>query len=93
MAVIRTSATRLQTLSAMIPEVFRKDTREFEANTRALDSIWTNPEGFAAKADELTRATDALSAAAATGDDVAAFQAIGRIATACTACHDVYRAK
>jgi cytochrome c556 len=93
MGVIRTGAIRLQTLSAMIPELFHKDTRAFESNTRALEGIWRNPQEFAAKADDLTQATDALAAAAAANDDDAALRAIGRIAAACTACHDVYRAK
>jgi cytochrome c556 len=54
MGVARTTATRLETLSGVIPEVFRKDTRPFDVNTRAADSIWTNPQDFGSKADDLT---------------------------------------
>jgi cytochrome c556 len=93
MGVVRTSATRLATLSALIPEVFAQDTRPFELDTRALDSIWANGRDFESKADDLTLAADALAEAAASDDDDAARRAIGRIGVACTACHDVYRRK
>ena len=91
--VVRTSATRLQTLSSLIPEVFRQDTRPFAVNTRAEDGIWANYPDFQSKADDLTLAADALAAAAATSDDIAVHRAIGRIEVACTACHDLYRRK
>jgi cytochrome c556 len=91
--VLRTSATRLQTLSSLIPEVFSKDTRAFAVNTRALESIWTTFPQFVSKADDLTLAADELAAAAAADDEVAALRAIGRIEAACNACHDVYRMK
>jgi cytochrome c556 len=91
--VIRTSATRLQTLSSLIPEVVRQDTRPFVLNTRARDSIWAVPKEFESKADELISAADSLATAAATDDDVAALSAIGRIEAACNACHDGYRRK
>jgi cytochrome c556 len=93
MRVLRSSATRVKTLSSLIPEVFSQDTRPFHVTTRAADSIWTNPEGFASKADDLSLASDALTEAAATGDEPAALRAIGRIETACSACHDVFRTK
>jgi cytochrome c556 len=93
MGVVRTSATRLTTLSSLIPEVFRADTRPFESNTRALDSIWANPQDFASKAYDLTLAANALTEAAASDDVNAARRAIGRVGVACTACHDVFRRK
>ena len=93
MGVVRSSATRLQTLSSLIPEVFRQDTRTFAVKTRAEDGIWTNFPDFQAKADDLALAADALAAAAATDDNVAARRAIGDIEGACSGCHDVYRDK
>jgi cytochrome c556 len=83
----------LATLSSLIPEVFRQDTRPFELITRALDSIWANPQDFGSKADDLTLAANALTQAAASDDDNAARRAIVRVEVACTACHDVYRKK
>ena len=91
--VVRNDATRLGTLSSLIPEVFRADTSPFGLNTRALDRIWTDTRDFEAKADELTLDADSLATAAATEDDVATLRAIGRIEAACNACHETYRRK
>jgi cytochrome c556 len=91
--VVRTAASRLQTLAPIIPEVFGMDTRPFNVNTRALESIWMNGPDFASKADDLTLAANALAAAVATDDDAAIRSAIRRIGVACQACHDDYRRK
>jgi cytochrome c556 len=93
MGVIRLSATRLVTLSSLIPEVFSPDTRPFETDSRAQDRIWTDPKDFESKADDLDLAAEALAESAATGDDIAARRAIVRIGAACTGCHDVFRKK
>lgn len=93
MGVVRTNAIRLQTLSSMIPEVFQTDTHTFGINTRAVEGIWRNPQQFAAMAGDLTLATDALASAAASNDEIAAARAMIRVEMACTACHDVFRAK
>jgi cytochrome c556 len=91
--VVRSGATRLATLSPLIPEVFRADTTPFELNTRAQDRIWIDTKDFEAKAVELTLAADSLATAAATDDEVATLRAIGRIEAACNACHEIYRRK
>ncbi|MGC1456775.1 MAG: cytochrome c [Steroidobacteraceae bacterium] len=91
--VARIGATRLATLSALIPEVFLKDTRPFVSHTRALDVIWTDYPDFESKADELTLAAEVLGSAAKSEDDDATRKAIANVAAACTACHDVFRMK
>jgi cytochrome c556 len=91
MEVARIGASRLEELSALIPEVFRQDTRAFAVDTRALDNIWMQFENFESKSAELTLAANALDRAVASHDDGAALQAIDRIQTACRGCHDVYR--
>ena len=59
--------------------------------TRALPAIWDNRDDFHAKADALTEAAMALSAAA--GTDLASLQgAMGAVGGACGACHKDYRA-
>jgi cytochrome c556 len=93
MGVIRISATRLETLSSLIPEVFRSDTHPFDSDTHALDRIWAEPKNFAAKADDLNLAAAGLTQSATSGDDIAVRRAIVRIGAACTACHDVFRKK
>jgi cytochrome c556 len=91
MEAVGIGAKRLAELSPLILEVFGKDTRPFAVETRALDSIWMQPEDFEAKSVELTLAADALDRAVASNDDGAALKAIYRIQTACSGCHDVYR--
>ncbi|WP_114965033.1 c-type cytochrome [Alkalilacustris brevis] len=59
--------------------------------TRALPNVWDDPDGFAEKLDALRSATRAMEAAA--GDDLDALRgALGPVAQACRACHDVNRA-
>jgi cytochrome c556 len=91
MEVARDSANRLAELSSLIPEVFRKDTRAFVVDTRALDIIWMQPENFESKSEELGLAADALDRAVASRDEGAVLKAIERIQMPCGTCHDVYR--
>ena len=91
MQAVGIGANRLVELSPLILEVFSKDTRPFAVETRALDSIWMQPENFAAKSEELTLAADAAARAVASRDDDAALKAIERIQMACSGCHDVFR--
>ena len=89
--VARTGAIRLQTLAAMIPEVFQKDTRPYEVNSHAQERIWEDPKEFAGQTDRLIAAADSLATAAETGDDVAAVRSIGLIGAACRSCHEAFR--
>ncbi len=89
--VAKLSAYRLNRLSSMIPEVFGKDTRAFELNTRARDLIWMQGEDFASRAEALMLAADALERAIDSQDETAAVRAIGTIEAACTTCHNSYR--
>jgi cytochrome c556 len=90
MRLAGTGAYRLNQLASMIPEVLRADTRPFDLNTHALDTIWTQPGDFGAKVDALTLAADELERAATTGDEEATLKAIGHVQAACIACHDSY---
>jgi cytochrome c556 len=89
--IARKSTHRLQVLTSIIPDVFRQDTRGFDVNSRAQDSIWTQQEGFDSKAEELTFAADLLGEAIASHDEAGTLKAIGQVELACQACHDVYR--
>jgi cytochrome c556 len=89
--VARISAYRLNGLSAMIPEVFEKDTRAFDVKTTALDAIWTQPGDFVSRVDALTLAASELDRAIAAKDQTAILEAIDRVETACTTCHNSYR--
>jgi cytochrome c556 len=91
--VARTSAHRLSELSSMIPEVFLTDTRGFDVHTLTLDLVWTQSGDFDSKADALTLAAAELEGAIAAQDTTATLEAIRRIQTACSACHNSYRRK
>ncbi len=92
-AVAQKSALRLEQLAPMIPDVFQADTRKFQVKTKARESIWTNKSDFNMKADDLAKATAALSAAAKGGDKGTTLKAVATVGKACGACHDDFRDK
>ena len=93
-AVASKSATHIAELGSMIPDVFAFDTRnKTSVKTKAQDGIWTNQAEFAAKADDLVKAANALLDAAKTGDKSATLKAAGAVGKACGACHDNYKSK
>ncbi|MCP4385878.1 MAG: cytochrome c [Hyphomicrobiales bacterium] len=77
--------------NAIFFELFPAGT-ETGANTKALETIWSDPEGFKAASLKTVDAANAAAAAAAEGPEAfgAAFQALG---AACGACHETYRQK
>lgn len=92
-ATVQKSAERMEQLSLMIPDLFQNDTSKFTAETEALPGIWTSKADFNAKAAEMTRAAQALSAAAKTGDKEATLKAAGALGKSCSSCHDTFREK
>ncbi len=93
-AVVQKSASRLEQLAPMIPEVFQTDTRKVTTlKTKAREGIWTNKSDFTAKADDLAKAVDGLSTAAKSGDKKQFTQAAAAVGKACGACHDNFREK
>lgn len=91
-AVVQANATNIAGLATMIPALFALDTREFDVDTKALDSVWGSKADFDAKAVALEEAANAAVEAAAGGDAAATRAAIGRIGQACGSCHDDFRA-
>lgn len=63
---------------------------ETGANTKALDTIWSDPEGFAAVGKKSADAADAAAAAAAEGQEAFA-AAFGAVGATCGECHENYR--
>ena len=85
---------RLEVLAPMIPEVFAVDTRKAaNVKTKARDGIWTSQADFKAKADELTKAAQAMTAAGKGGDKAEMRKAIAGVGKACSGCHDNFRDK
>ena len=91
-ATVERNAHKIYELAGMAPDMFRRDTREFDVNTEALDAVWSEHEDFLQKMTDMKVAAKALEGAAAEGADEAmkAFQQLGG---ACKACHDDFRLK
>ncbi|RYZ67598.1 MAG: cytochrome c [Proteobacteria bacterium] len=94
-AVVEKSASRIEVLAGIIPEVHMADTRKdgTGVKTGALDGIWTGQADFKAKADDLAKAARELATVAKTGDQAKTKAAAGAVGKACGSCHDTYRAK
>jgi cytochrome c556 len=91
-ATVQKVGGRIEALAPMIPEAFATDTRKASnVKTRAREGIWTNMADFKAKADDLTKAAQALSAAGKGGDKAEMRKAIVGVGKACSGCHDNYR--
>ncbi|MBN4053413.1 cytochrome c [Haliea sp. AH-315-K21] len=52
-AVAIRALERIQTLAPMIPELFASDTTAYDFETRALNGIWSDMDGFANAANDL----------------------------------------
>jgi len=92
-ALVQKEAARVQMTSSMITEVFKLDTRKFQTRTKAKDKVWTDPQDFAKKANDLHEAAVALEAAGKKADKSGILDAAGKVGNACKACHDEYREK
>lgn len=93
-ALVAKNSARIEVLAGMIPELYMNDTRKAgTAKTAALDAVWTGQADFKAKADDLVKASAALTAAAKGGDQKATMDAAAAVGKACGSCHDTYRAK
>lgn len=89
-AVVEYNASKINQLAAMSPDLFSKDTSEFDLETGALPGIWDNLDDFKAKANTLIETSAALAAAASEGKGPA-MKAFGKVGGACKGCHDDYR--
>ena len=94
MAQIAPAAERMHDLAQQIPNWFPAGSGPQDGvKTDALETVWTNPEGFAAAQQRLVGATTELQQLAASGD-VAGLQAHVRVVGAsCGGCHDNFRAE
>ncbi|MAC68870.1 MAG: hypothetical protein CMP84_01430 [Gammaproteobacteria bacterium] len=90
-AVAERNARRVAAIASMIPEVLAQDTRDFDAETTALDSIWENMDDFTAKSQALEDNANAFADAASGGDFATAMGAFRAFGGSCGNCHDTYR--
>lgn len=92
-AVVQKSAERVAHLSELLTDAFKTDTSKFSVKTRARPAVWASSGEFNTRADELTRAANALVAAAQSGNQAEIQKAAAAVGQACGKCHDSFREK
>lgn len=89
--VVETSARRIMQLAMMVEDAFQMDTRKFDIETEALDTIWQSQDEFNSDAQNLVDAARNLMEAAQTGNAGKTLKAAAVMGKACGACHDNFR--
>ena len=91
-AVISSNAQTIRTNAALIIDLFPAGTGvDSGADTEALETIWQDPETFAAAHERLMTASDGMVTAAASGDPAMVEAAVGDLGSSCKNCHDTFR--
>jgi cytochrome c556 len=90
-AIAERNANRIAMLAPMIPELFERDTRQFNVTTEALPIIWEQKDEFAEKARNLIAAAETFAEVARGGDQRAITAAIRPFGAACGNCHQTFR--
>ncbi len=85
-------AGRLEALAPQALEGFATGSDK-GAKTDAKADIWTHPEDFRSKYDDLLTQTKALNEAAQTGDETKMKEQFKKTAATCKACHEKYKAE
>jgi len=92
MAQIAPAANRMNALAQQIPNWFPAGSGPQDGvETDALETIWTNPEGFAAAQQRLVETTAELQQLAAAGDAAALEAHVKVVGASCGGCHDDFR--
>lgn len=88
-------ANALASVAPLLPDLYPTGTGpESGVKTRALATIWDDPDGFQAAQQTSGGLIAALVTAAESGDQAATGAALGALGKdGCTACHTKYRAK
>lgn len=89
--VMSVNALRIEQLGLMLEDYFIPDTTKFDVDTGAKAKIWDNFDDFAAKANDMVSAAQALQEVVAEGDEGNYRSAIGKIGGTCKGCHDEYK--
>jgi cytochrome c556 len=92
MAQIAPAADRMNALAQEIPNWFPAGSGPQDGvETDALETVWTNPEGFAAAQQRLVETTAELQQLAAAGDAAALEAHVKVVGASCGGCHDDFR--
>ena len=87
---VRAVGGAVSMISAAFPHLFQEGTGKELGGTEADDSIFSDLEGFTAKANELGAAARAVAASADASELAANFPAM---AGTCSSCHSQYRSR
>jgi len=90
--VIRAQTATMASTAAKIPSFFPAGTGPDVGKTRAKPEIWTQKDLFSRKAKDFLAASQAIDAAARTGDANKVMALHDNVDKACKACHDPFRA-
>jgi len=92
-AVIKPAADKILDDSKVLPSWFPKGSgTEANPKSRALPVVWTDPQGFAAKAHDFAIAAANLDAVAGSGDMAKVGPAMKAVGASCHACHEKFQA-
>ena len=92
MAKVGEAAQAINAHAVEIKNMFPAGTAREEGNkTEALMTIWEQPEKFEEARLALLNKSEALSAAAASGDSAAVGNAVKELGGTCKNCHDTFR--
>jgi len=89
---LKDGADAIAKSAQVIPALFPAGTDK-GGNTKALPAVWSDRAGFEQAAANLGKAAQALSAAAASGDEAATANAFRDLGQACGNCHRNFRAR
>jgi cytochrome c556 len=93
-AVVKPAADTLVAGSKALPTWFPKGSgQEANPKSRALPVVWTDPQGFSAKAHDFAVAAAQLDAVSASGDMTKVAAAMQGVGGACKGCHEKFQAK
>ena len=91
-ASVTKHSQRAAEMAKMLDDAFPADS-DGVAKTKAKPEIWKKSDDFKKDYQSLVDKTDALAAAAKSGDQAKVKTAANDVAGACKACHDDFRAK
>ena len=89
--VAERNARRIAAIAPMIPDVLAHDTRDFDVDTIALDTIWDNMDDINDMTQALIDNANAFADTAAGGNQAATLGGLRTLGGSCGNCHDTYR--
>ncbi|MEW9798299.1 c-type cytochrome [Alteromonas sp. CYL-A6] len=90
-SVMMTNAVRLEQLADMMADYLHPDTRNFDVETGAKDSLWENMDKVEEKVAALKTAAVNLQRVTEAKDTDNYRSAIGNVGAACKSCHDDFK--